>query len=113
MPIPPPPDDIDMPTRHERRVLGRTSPTRAVEITQGVLSIMGLMLAVIFFSDVLSLAPLPPYVVAALSGGFCLAVVDVAACSFGGRPRRVLPTVIVLIGGGVTLVAIALAALPL
>lgn len=113
MPLSPPPDDIDMPTRHERRVLGRTSPTRAVEITQGVLSIMVLLLALIFYPDVLSLAPLPPYVVAALIAGVCLAAADVAACSFGGRPRRVLPTLIVLVGGGATLVAIALAALPL
>lgn len=116
MPIIPPPrdpyNDLDMPTAGERRRLGRTCPTRRREISNGVLSIIVAIAAVIFHRDLVDLVPgLAPWIVWGLIAAFAGATTDFALSSFAGRAPRTASTMIVTIGAGVSAVAIALGAI--
>ncbi|MEU4228271.1 hypothetical protein AB0F17_28590 [Nonomuraea sp. NPDC026600] len=117
MSITPPPrdpyNDIDMPTAGERRRLGRTRPTRARELSNMAVSIMLALAAVIFHPALVALAPvLPPWIAWVLIAAFVGAASDVAASSYAGRPTRTASTLIVTVGGGVVIAAIAISFVP-
>lgn len=117
MPIPPPPgdpyNDIDMPTAGERRRLGRTRPTRRRELSNMVASIMVALAALIVHPDLMALVPvLPRWAVTLLIAAFVGAATDVAASSYLRRPVRLVSSLIVTIGAGAVVAAIAISFLP-
>lgn len=117
MPITPPSgdpyNDLDMPTPGERRRLGRTRPTRRRELSNMVGSIMVALAALIVHPDLMALVPvLPRWAVAVLIAVFVGAAADVAASSYFRRPAHLVSSLIVTIGAGAVVAAIAISFLP-
>ncbi|WP_433363890.1 hypothetical protein [Streptosporangium sp. CA-115845] len=103
-------DDIELPLPARRRTPRFAGPSRSREITNATITIIVALLGLIFYPDLMSLAPpLQPAQFWILLAVFHLAALDVAVRSIRGQHLRTPTVMIVCMGGGVTIVAIALA----
>jgi hypothetical protein len=104
------PEPVGDPRPTPRAPLGPTAPSRTAQRVHAAIAIILGLLALIFYRAIVALLPpLPFAAILALLAGFWLGVVDVAASSLRGREVRTLSFMIVSLGGGVTIAAIALA----
>ncbi|WP_433241465.1 hypothetical protein ACQPYK_36270 [Streptosporangium sp. CA-135522] len=102
--------DVEMPLPPRRRGPRPAAPSRAREITNAAATIFLALLGLIFYPDLMTLAPpLPTAAFWILLAVFHLAAADVAARSIRGRHLWTPTVVIVCVGGGATIVAITLA----
>lgn len=106
-------DDVDMPTRRERHLLGRTRPTRRSEIATGLLAIMVYMLVLIFQPEIQQMVPISTLTYWLLVVVLACATLDVALRSWRGRPLHLFTLMIIAVAGGVVAAAVAIAALPI
>ncbi|MEV0829735.1 hypothetical protein [Nonomuraea rubra] len=100
----------DRPPSAGPRPLGPTGPSRTAQRVHAAAVISVGLLALIFYRAIMTLCPILPLpAFLGLLAGFWVAVADVAASSIRGREVRTLSFMIVSLGGGVTIAAIALA----
>jgi hypothetical protein len=103
-------NDLEMPLPAQRRGPRIAGPSRVKEITNAIAAIIAALLGLIFYPDLMSLAPpLRPAQFWVLLAVFHLAALDVAIRSIRGQHLWTPTIMIVCMGGGVTFVAIALA----
>lgn len=103
-------DDVELPLPARRRDPRPAGPGRAREITNAITAITVALLGLIFHPDVMSLIPpLLPAQFWVLLVVFHLAALDVVVRSIRGQHLWTPTVMIVCVGGGVTIVAIALA----
>lgn len=102
--------DVELPLPPRRRHPRPAGPSRAAEATTAATTIILALLALIFHPDVMSLAPpLPTTAFWILLAVFQLAAFDVAVRSLRGWDLWMPTFMIVCLGGGATIIAIALA----
>jgi hypothetical protein len=102
--------DLELPLPSRRRHPRFAGPSRVTEITIAAATIILALLGLIFYPDVMSLAPpLPTAAFWTLMAVFHLSAFDVAVRALRGWDLWLPALVIVCLGGGATIVAIALA----
>jgi len=109
-PTPLPGEDIELPLPAQQQPPRFAGPSRATEVTTAITTITAALIALIFHPDLMSLAPpLPPALFWVALVVFQLSALDVAVRSIRGWSLWTPTVMIVCVGGGATVIAIALA----